>query len=115
MADTQFLRLNDGWALAHDSRQWLIQRRETSNSSAKSSGWKAVSFIAHKKPALLRVLREKGVKPTPEAQTALDTLPDTFCEFYAAVTERPKVAPGELFKGVVRPLKALRQAHDEAA
>jgi len=37
-----------------------------------------VSFIGSTKRILQRCLREKRVGPTPEAKTALDTLPDTF-------------------------------------
>ena len=68
-------------------------------SQAGQEIWRGKSFIANKKGVLLRVLREKGIEPTPEAQKALDALPDTFREFCVAITERPKVAPGELFQG----------------
>ena len=100
--DRQFLRLNDKWALAYDPLQWILQRRmglRKSGSSAGQESWQGKSFIADKKSVLLRVLREKGIQPTARAQEALDVLPDTFREFHAAIMERPKVAPGELFRG----------------
>jgi hypothetical protein len=117
MADFQFLRLNDGSALAYDSRQWIVQRRSGIRNTGDHAGqkiWTALSFIANEKTSLFRVLREKGVVPTHEAQSALDALPDTFREFYAAITERPKVAAGELFEGVAAP-RGGGAERDEAA
>ena len=117
MADNQFLRLNDGWALAYDSRQWILQKRtglRTVGNRAGQESWQGKSFIASKKAVLLRVLREKGIRPTAKAQAALDALPDTFREFHAVITERPKVAPGELFRGVAAPREGTAQ-RDEAA
>lgn len=73
--DRQFLRLNDRWALAYDDLQWIVQRRA-------GREWKAWSFIATEKRILERVLREDGVKPTPEAERALRCLPDSFEEWY---------------------------------
>ena len=100
--DIQFLRLNDKWALAYDPLQWILQKRGGLRKIGSQAGqeiWRGKSFIANKKGVLLRVLREKGIEPTPEAQKALDALPDTFREFCVAITERPNVAPGELFQG----------------
>ena len=54
--------------------------------------WRAVSFIAGEKRVLPRVLREKGVVLTPEAQARLDALPEQFLDFIAAperLTEQP--------------------------
>ncbi len=85
MADVQFLRLNDKWALAYDSRQWVVQRRSGVRKSGDYAGeefWRALSFIGTSKAVLLRVLREKGIEPTAVAQRALDALPDTFREFH---------------------------------
>jgi hypothetical protein len=48
------------------------------------SGWKGISFIGSKKRVLRRVLGEKGVILTAEAQARLDALPDNFLAFIAA-------------------------------
>ncbi len=45
------------------------------------SGWRAVSFIGSEKRVLHRVLGEKGVVLTPEAQARLDALPERFMDF----------------------------------
>jgi hypothetical protein len=74
--DRQFLLLNDRWALAYDQLQWIIQRRA-------GTEWRSVSFIATKKRILYRVLDEKGIKPTPEAERVLRCLPDSFNDWYA--------------------------------
>ncbi len=74
MADCLFLRLSDGWALAYDANQWIIQKRT-------GTRWRSISFIASKKHILWRCLEEKGAEITPEAKAALDALPDSFKEF----------------------------------
>ncbi len=76
--------------LAYDSQQWVVQhrvgkaRRRGSDSAAmRRTGWRGVSFIGGKKATLRRVLREKGVPLTAEAQIRLDALPEQFLNFFA--------------------------------
>ena len=75
MADQIFLRLCDGWALSADNFQWMLMRAKIRRGQRE---WQPVAFVATEKRILRRVLRGNGVIPTPEAQAALDTLPDTF-------------------------------------
>ncbi len=90
MADKPLFTLDaEGrWRLAYDRLQWVVQRRvgtphrRGSDSAAmRSTGWRAVSFIAGEKRVLPRVLREHGVVLTPEAQARLDALPEKFRDF----------------------------------
>ncbi len=79
------------WRLAHDRQQWVIQHRtkkarvsHTEGGSIRDSGWRGVSFVGSTKATLRRVLGEKGVVLTPEAQARLDVLPEQFLNFFAA-------------------------------
>ncbi len=79
------------WRLAYDRQQWVIQRRaqkprvrRLEGHAIADSGWRGVSFIGGKKAMLRRVLREKGVALTAEAQARLDALPERFLNFFAA-------------------------------
>ncbi len=90
MADKPLFSLDaEGrWRLAYDSQQWVVQQRvgtpcqRGSDSAAmRRTGWKAVSFIGGKKATLARVLGEKGVILTAEAQARLDALPERFTDF----------------------------------
>jgi len=74
MADKIYLRLSDLWALGYDDLQWIVMHY-------RPPRWRSISFVASTKVVLMRVLEETGAKITPEAQTALDHLPDTFKEF----------------------------------
>jgi hypothetical protein len=82
MTDRIFLQLNDKWALAADQRQWVLLTAEKRGLQAQKrhrrSPWRAEAFIASSKAILLRVVAEKGIEPTPEAQAALYGLPATF-------------------------------------
>jgi ABC-type nitrate/sulfonate/bicarbonate transport system ATPase subunit len=49
--ERQFLRLSDGWALASDSQQWILQRR-------RGKVWRPVSFVGGGKATLMRILGE---------------------------------------------------------
>ena len=49
------------------------------------SRWRAVSFVGSTKRVLHRVLSEKGVVLTPEAQARLDALPERFMAFLAEI------------------------------
>ncbi len=78
-----FLRLSDGWALAYDSRQWVVQKR-------RGRGWHPVAFVASTRRALLNTLREAGAEVNAEARDALNDLPSTFGEWIAT---RDRVFP----------------------
>ncbi len=93
MADKPLFNLDaEGrWRLAYDSQQWVVQRRtkkarvsHIEGGSIADSGWRGVSFIGSTKATLRRVLGEKGVVLTPEAQARLDALPERFLDFIAA-------------------------------
>ncbi len=93
MADKPLFSLDaEGrWRLAYDSQQWVIQRRSGKARAAglearrsRGSGWEGASFIGSTKRVLRRVLGEKGVILTAEAQARLDALPDMFMDFIAA-------------------------------
>ncbi len=102
MADKPLFNLDaEGrWRLAFDRQQWVVQQRvgiscqRGSDSAAmRRTGWMAVSFIGGKKATLARVLGEKGVILTAEAQARFDALPDMFMDFIAAPVRffaRPK-------------------------
>jgi hypothetical protein len=70
-----FLHLCRGWALGSDQHQWIVLRAKK---RGDKSYWNPVDFIATKKSILLRVLAEKGIKPTPEAMAYVDQMPDKF-------------------------------------
>jgi hypothetical protein len=76
--DRVFLHLCRGWAVGFDQYQWMVLR-------AKKRGderyWDPVAFIATKKRILLRVLAEKGIRPTPEAEAYIEQMPDSFREW----------------------------------
>ncbi len=78
------------WRLAFDRQQWVVQRRTkkarvspTEGGSIADSGWRA-PFVGSEKRVLARVLGEKGVVLTPEAQARLDALPERFLDFVSA-------------------------------
>ncbi len=67
------------WRLAYDRQQWVLQRgqraaRPGNSHGIRESGWRGVSFIGSTKATLARVLGEKGVVLTAEAQARLDAL-----------------------------------------
>ncbi len=80
------------WRLAYDRQQWVIQHRikkarvsHTEGGSIRDSGWRGVSpFVGSTKATLARILGEKGVVLTSEAQARLDALPERFMDFIAA-------------------------------
>ena len=81
MADSQFLKLNDRWALAYDSLQWIIQYR--TSAKGKPEKWGGVSFISSDRDILALALREKGVVLDPGKMEEVLALPYTFKEWYA--------------------------------
>ncbi len=93
MADKPLFNLDaEGrWRLAYDRQRWVVQRRaqkprvrRLEGHAIADSGWRAVSFIGGTKATLRRVLGEKGVPLTAEAQARLDALPERFLDFIAA-------------------------------
>ncbi len=90
MADKPLFNLDaEGrWRLAYDRQQWVIQHRtkkarvsHPEGGSIRDSGWRGVSFIGSTKATLARVLGERGITLTPEAQARLDALPERFMDF----------------------------------
>ncbi len=77
------------WRLAYDRQQWVVQRRRraprrSERAGIADSGWRGVSFIGSTRATLRRVLGEKRVVLTVEAQARLDALPERFIDFVAA-------------------------------
>ena len=94
MADKPLFNLDaEGrWRLAYDPRQWVVQRRAgepcrrgSDSAAMRRTGWRAVSFVGSTKRVLARVLGEKGVVLTTEAQARLDALPERFMAFLAEI------------------------------
>ncbi len=91
MADLPLFTLDTEarWRLAYDRQQWVLQRRQQAarpgnSHGIRESGWRGVSFIGSIKATLARVLGERGVVLTAEAQARLDALPHKFMDFIAA-------------------------------
>ncbi len=91
MADLPLFTLDTEarWRLAYDRQQWVLQRRRraprrSERAGIADSGWRGVAFIGSTKATLARVLGEKGVVLTAEAQARLDALPEQFIDFIAA-------------------------------
>ena len=75
MADRQFLRLNDDWALAFDNRQWVIQRRHG------AEGWSGRKFIGTSVADLRCAIAALKIRVSRAAALELDRLPATFGAF----------------------------------
>jgi len=75
MADRQFLRLNADWALAFDSRQWIIQRRNG------AEGWFARKYIGTSVADLRRAIAALKIRVSRAAALELDRLPAAFGAF----------------------------------
>ncbi len=80
MADTQFMRLSNKWALAYDPLQWIIQRRKSAK--GKPEKWCAESFISSNRDILVLTLREKDIVPDLGMMEEVLALPYTFKEWY---------------------------------
>ncbi len=96
MADKPLFNLDaEGrWRLAYDRQQWVVQRRtqkarmrRIEGHAIADSGWRGVSFVGGTKTTLRRVLGEKRVPLTAEAQASLDALPERFMDFIAAPSD----------------------------
>ena len=81
MSDKQFLRLNDRWALAYDSLQWIIQRRGGFDKTRGRWNWQAESFISSNRDILVLTLREKEAVIDPDKMAEVLALPYTFREW----------------------------------
>ena len=81
MADTQFLRLNEKWALGYDSLQWIIQRRGRFNKTRDRWNWQAESFISSNRDILVLTLQEKSIVPDLGKMEEVLALPYTFKEW----------------------------------
>ena len=101
MADTQFLRLSERWALATDEIQWIVQRARRNRNKVGGLEWRAVAFVASDKGVLERVLREKGAVIDSEGLEALRRLPETFREWISMPPERRFKAGHSAISGVV--------------
>ena len=96
MADRQFLRLNEKWALGYDSLQWIIQKRESAK--GKPERWRGVSFISSDRDILILTLKEKGIVPDLGKMEEVRALPATFREWYAQhrTEEDATARPGDV-------------------
>ena len=83
MADKQFLRLSERWALGYDSLQWIIQRRGSVRKQTGECRWTGESFISSNRDILVLTLREKGIVPDLGKMEEVLALPYTFKEWYA--------------------------------
>ena len=83
MADKQFLKLSERWALAYDSLQWIIQRRGSVDKRSGKCRWNGESFISSNRDILVLTLREKGIVPDLGKMEEVLALPDTFKEWIA--------------------------------
>ncbi len=101
MADIQFLRLSENWALAYDKSQWIVQRRKAPIKKGGKCRWAGVSFVGSNKDILWRVLREKGAEVDHAARAYIDAMPDTFREWVSVPPVRRFKAGHSAISGVV--------------
>ena len=78
MADTALFLLDASGhhRLAHDSLQWIVQRR--SEHKTRGEQWNGISFVGLKRDTLFSVCRDKGVELTPEARRRIEAFPPMF-------------------------------------
>ena len=81
MADKQFLRLSERWALGYDSLQWIIQRRGSFDKKQDTRRWEPLAFISSNRDILVLTLREKGAVIDPDKMEEVLALPYTFKEW----------------------------------
>ena len=79
MADSQFTRINEKFALAYDNLQWVIQRMHLSKGVET---WRPVAFVRSNKFRLFHAMVRYGV-PSDDALNVCESLPETFVEFIA--------------------------------
>ncbi len=78
MADKLLFMLNAKYRLAHDQRQWIVQRR-----SGKEA-WHGIAFVGSMKATLKRIFKKNKIWLTDKAISEVDALPDTFLRFLIA-------------------------------
>ncbi len=83
MADRQFLRLSERWALAYDSLQWILQRCGSVDTRSGKCRWNGESFISSNRDILVLTLREKGIVPDLGKMEEVLALPYTFKQWIA--------------------------------
>ncbi len=81
MADKQFLRLSERWALAYDSLQWIIQRRGSFDKKQGALRWEPLSYISSNRDILILTLREKEAVIDPDKMEEVLALPYSFKEW----------------------------------
>ncbi len=101
VADIQFLRLSERWALGTDGIQGIVQRARRTRDKEGGLEWRAVAFVASDKGVLHRVLREKGAVIDSEGLEALRRLPETFREWVSVPPARRFKAGHSAISGVV--------------
>jgi hypothetical protein len=111
MSDRIFLRLNGDFALGADTLQWVLYRRHAAvpeGSPLLLRDWRPISFVCSTKEILLRCMREKGCKPSHEAQLALNGMLPTFEAWKLAYAppEKPPSPPENDFIRLGRALEA---------
>ena len=116
VADRQFLRLSENWALAYDNAQWIVQRRKAPSKKGGEWRWVGVSFVGSSKDILWRVLREKGAEVDSAAREYIDAMPDTFREWVSVPPARRFKAGHSAISGVVvgRTAPAPERSRDRA-
>ncbi len=116
VADTQFLRLSENWALAYDKSQWIVQTRKAPAKKGGEWRWVGVSFVGSNKDILWRVLREMGAEIGPAAREYIDAMPDTFREWVSVPPARRFKAGHSAMPGVVvgRTAPAPERSRDRA-
>ncbi len=75
------MTVSNGWCSV--ARGHRASAAQTARRCAGRAG-RGFPFVGSKKATLRRVLREKGVPLTAEAQARLDALPERFMDFIAA-------------------------------
>ena len=78
MTDRQLTRINQDFALAYDSNQWILRRRYFSKGEEK---WRPLAFVGSTKSHLLTVMRREGV-PEDDARKACAPLPEKFLDWW---------------------------------
>ncbi len=98
MAERQFLRLSERWALAYDNLQWVIQRRCRFDKRRGKWNWGALSFISSNRDILVLTLPEKRAVLEHGKMEEVLALPYTFREWIAQrrAEEEAGARPGDV-------------------
>lgn len=83
MSDQFLIDLAPGWALAFDSRQWILAKMPLEGGKTVAGArLRPVAFIASTKTLLRRCIHENEIQLTPEAAEYINALPGTFRVWY---------------------------------